>query len=286
MADIDPDSPESRRLNNKDRSFTSLKLHFLSIKINHANGLKAADRTLKGGSSDPFVDIIANDQKYTTQTIMKNLNPIWNEETTFCFFDFVKQIDFKVFDWDKGTKHDRIGECTIDTSKYFTKGHNGFTGDLALHNPDKGTINVSVKGKLIIPKELEDRCVSFDNLKSQQSNEINNKESQLTQLKEKNNDLSLLKDSYLKEKNELATQLESLQNDEENAKKQNIDTKNNIQSVKDEIEKNEQRIQDFGKQRDALNGKIDSCKDDVNKEQANKHNLLEKIETLQREFTK
>ena len=122
---VDPESPESRRVKNKDRRFEDLKLHFVMIKINSASNLKAADHSLKGASSDPFIEVIANSQKYTTQTIMKNLNPIFNESTTFCFFDLISKIDFNVYDFDKGSKHDLIGKCSLDTSKFFSLNHPG-----------------------------------------------------------------------------------------------------------------------------------------------------------------
>ena len=56
---------------------------------------------------------------------MKNLNPIFNEETTFCFFDKINNIKFEVFDWDKGTKHDSIGNVSLDTSNFFQPNSNG-----------------------------------------------------------------------------------------------------------------------------------------------------------------
>ena len=124
---VDPSSRDSRRVANKDRRFEDLRLHFVLIKINSASNLKAADHSLKGASSDPFIEVVANDQKYTTKTIMKNLNPLFNESTTFCFFDLISEIKFHVYDWDKGSKHDSIGQCSLNTTQFFNPNHSGIT---------------------------------------------------------------------------------------------------------------------------------------------------------------
>ena len=91
-------------------------IYFLMVKV---IGAKDLDRADFGGKSDPFCKVIANKQSWQTKTIMDNLNPKWDEETSFCFFNQVDEIDFVVFDWDKGSKHDEIGKCKLDTSSFY-----------------------------------------------------------------------------------------------------------------------------------------------------------------------
>ena len=171
---IDPNMPEARRINNhKEIPFDKLQLYFLTIKINKGIDLFGADKSITGSSSDPFCEVIANGQKFTTKTLMKTLNPEWNEETTFCFFDIVKQIEFKVWDYDKNTKHDSIGNCVLNTSLLFDDNNvYGFNGDIKLKNVSKGKINVSVKGAKIFPNQIEKRCQNLEIIKDLQQNMI------------------------------------------------------------------------------------------------------------------
>ena len=153
--------------------------------------------TLQGGSSDPFIEVIANGQKYTTQTIMKNLNPVFNEETTFCFFELVNEIEFKVWDWDKGQigKHDAIGNVTLNTSTFFQPNNPGFKGDITLTNVKTGTLNIEVTGKLIIPKELEIRVENLEKLKAQQTPIVEQKTNEYNTLTNTKNQLTNEKES-------------------------------------------------------------------------------------------
>lgn len=99
------------------------EIFFLTINVKSAEGLKAADLT---GSSDPFCKVIANKQTWTTKVIMKNLNPEWKEETSFVFFEPCDEIQFEVWDWDKGTKHDNIGRVTLKKGEFDYKNKSMF----------------------------------------------------------------------------------------------------------------------------------------------------------------
>ena len=95
------------------------EIFFLTITVESASDLMKADIT---GSSDPFCKVIANKQSWSTKVIEKNLNPQWKEETSFVFFSPCNEIQFEVFDWDKGSKHDSIGKCTLKMGQYDYKG--------------------------------------------------------------------------------------------------------------------------------------------------------------------
>jgi len=60
-----------------------VQVFLIEIEMKRGIDLKAADLN---GKSDPYCCVIAFGRKYATKTIMKNLNPIWNEKTQFCFF--------------------------------------------------------------------------------------------------------------------------------------------------------------------------------------------------------
>ena len=278
---IDPTSPDSRRANNVEEiKFEDLKLYFLIIKINKATDLKAADITLKGGSSDPFCEVIANKQKFSTKTIMENLNPVWDEETTFCFFNLVDKIEFKVWDWDKGSKHDAIGNCFLNTSRFYDKDNNGFEGDIKLENVKKGSINVSVQGRLIIPKELEIRCDNLTKLKADQLKIITDKQSELNKLETENKNLTNTKND---KENELS-QLESRINNKTEEKEKLIEANVLLQT---DIDNEISNIKNIDKEKEECNTKttemrneIKECETNLEKEKERKEKIIEHMEEL------
>merc|ERR1712113_160058 len=102
------------------------------------------------GSSDPFCKVIANKQSWKTKTILKNINPKWNEETQFVFFDGIEEIKFEIYDADKNSKSDLLGLCKLQTKDFYLGGNKGFEGSVKLEKCKKGaTIQVKVSGRLI-----------------------------------------------------------------------------------------------------------------------------------------
>ncbi|CAL8322941.1 unnamed protein product [Lota lota] len=84
--------------------------------------LKALDLPAKdfSGTSDPYVKIYLlpdRKKKYQTRVHRKNLNPMFDE--TFCFavaYDELcaRKLHFSVYDFDRFTSHDMIGEVVVD----------------------------------------------------------------------------------------------------------------------------------------------------------------------------
>lgn len=84
--------------------------------------LKALDLPAKDfmGTSDPYVKIYLlpeRKKKYQTRVHRKNLNPMFDE--TFCFpvaYDELcnRKLHFSVYDFDRFTSHDMIGEVVVD----------------------------------------------------------------------------------------------------------------------------------------------------------------------------
>ena len=90
-------------------------IYFVMIQVMSAKDLEKADFT---GSSDPFCKVEINGQSWKTTTKQKNLNPCWNEETQFVFFNPVEEILFEVYDADQGSKNDLIGRAKLPTAEY------------------------------------------------------------------------------------------------------------------------------------------------------------------------
>lgn len=89
----------------------------LVVKILKALDLPAKDFT---GTSDPYVKIYLlpeRKKKFQTRVQRKNLNPTFDE--TFCFpaaYDELcnRKLHFSVYDFDRFTSHDMIGEVVVD----------------------------------------------------------------------------------------------------------------------------------------------------------------------------
>lgn len=89
----------------------------LVVRILKALDLPAKDFT---GTSDPYVKIYLlpeRKKKFQTRVQRKNLNPTFDE--TFCFpaaYDELcnRKLHFSVYDFDRFTSHDMIGEVVVD----------------------------------------------------------------------------------------------------------------------------------------------------------------------------
>ena len=87
----------------------------LRIKILQATGLKIADFTLNGGSSDPYVRVSVGGQSRRTPTIPTTLDPVWHKFNTFYFpvFDDGQLVEIEVLDEDALTADDLLGMTQI-----------------------------------------------------------------------------------------------------------------------------------------------------------------------------
>ncbi|KAL9653940.1 hypothetical protein ABK040_014153 [Willaertia magna] len=117
----------------------------LSIQIMNAKELISADLN---GLSDPYIQVISpidnNKLIYKTQIINKTLNPEWYE--TF-HYEIEKDIlysmkfKFNVFDHDKFSKDDSLGECELlidDNSQCDV----WYEKELVLEKVEKGRLNI------------------------------------------------------------------------------------------------------------------------------------------------
>eukprot|EP00268_Persea_americana_P043610 TRINITY_DN4388_c0_g2_i1.p1 TRINITY_DN4388_c0_g2~~TRINITY_DN4388_c0_g2_i1.p1 ORF type:complete len:305 (-),score=58.99 TRINITY_DN4388_c0_g2_i1:245-1159(-) len=82
------------------------------IKVNVVRGTNLAIRDVV--SSDPYVIISMGHQSVKTRVIKSNLNPVWNERLMLSIPDPVPPLKLQVYDKDKFSADDRMGEAEID----------------------------------------------------------------------------------------------------------------------------------------------------------------------------
>jgi Ca2+-dependent lipid-binding protein len=85
----------------------------LRVRLLSASSLLAAD---KGGTSDPYVKLIANGVDKKSPTIKKSLDPVW-EGVEFEWIGpqtMLSTLELTVFDWDRVGKDDRLGSTLIN----------------------------------------------------------------------------------------------------------------------------------------------------------------------------
>jgi tellurium resistance protein TerZ len=120
----------------------------LDVQILAGEGLAIKDKAVFGrGSSDPYVKVVQGTKElYKTKVIEKNLSPAWNE--SFKVFvpekKRVENLVFKIFDWDRMSDHDPMGEVTVSLQDM--KDIDNWYPVQAC----KGTTNVSGKLHLVI----------------------------------------------------------------------------------------------------------------------------------------
>ncbi|KRF81566.1 synaptotagmin 1 isoform X2 [Drosophila novamexicana] len=98
----------------------------LAVTVIQAEELPALDM---GGTSDPYVKVYLlpdKKKKFETKVHRKTLSPVFNETFTFKSLPYAdamnKTLVFAIFDFDRFSKHDQIGEvkvplCTIDLAQ-------------------------------------------------------------------------------------------------------------------------------------------------------------------------
>ena len=66
------------------------------------------------GTSDPYVKFKVDGKTcYRSRTVMRNLNPKWDEKFSVLLEDLGKTIDVRVYDYDRGLRDDWMGSAAI-----------------------------------------------------------------------------------------------------------------------------------------------------------------------------
>lgn len=87
------------------------------VHITLMEGLRLAVRD-RGGTSDPYVKFRLGEQRYRSRTIMKDLNPKWNESFILWTSSLQEPLRLKVYDYDRGWTDDFMGGATIDLTMF------------------------------------------------------------------------------------------------------------------------------------------------------------------------
>jgi len=228
--------------------------------------------------------VIANKQTWRTKHIMKNLNPQWNEETSFVFFNAVEEIQFEVYDWDNGSKHDIIGCATLETKDFYDKNNKGFKDMIKLEKCKKGSIEVCVTGRMIKPLEMEQRCNTLEAECAKQAEELNRKNNECQSLMDKNAEYSQTKQSLLQKQQDLNNQLAQLTESIESKKQNNANKQAQCDSLRkkkreynDKISKKQADIEKKRLEREQESKKLKEAQND---EENLKNEVYEKREDL------
>ncbi|XP_030751524.1 synaptotagmin 1-like isoform X2 [Sitophilus oryzae] len=136
----------------------------LSVTVIQAEDLPALDM---GGTSDPYVKVYLlpdKKKKFETKVHRKTLNPVFNETFVFKNIPYAeamnKTLVFAIFDFDRFSKHDQIGEvkvplCQIDLAQTIeewrelqsVEGEGGQLGDICFslrYVPTAGKLTVVI----------------------------------------------------------------------------------------------------------------------------------------------
>ncbi|XP_021933471.1 synaptotagmin 1-like isoform X2 [Zootermopsis nevadensis] len=136
----------------------------LSVTVIQAEDLPALDM---GGTSDPYVKVYLlpdKKKKFETKVHRKTLNPVFNETFTFKNVPYAdamnKTLVFAIFDFDRFSKHDQIGEvklplCQVDLAQTIedwrelqsVEGEGGQLGDICFslrYVPTAGKLTVVI----------------------------------------------------------------------------------------------------------------------------------------------
>ncbi|XP_023017680.1 synaptotagmin 1 isoform X2 [Leptinotarsa decemlineata] len=135
-----------------------------SVTVIQAEDLPALDM---GGTSDPYVKVYLlpdKKKKFETKVHRKTLNPVFNETFVFKSLPYSeamnKTLVFAIFDFDRFSKHDQIGEvkvplCTVDLAQTIeewrelqsVEGEGGQLGDICFslrYVPTAGKLTVVI----------------------------------------------------------------------------------------------------------------------------------------------
>ncbi|XP_010263871.1 PREDICTED: protein C2-DOMAIN ABA-RELATED 4-like isoform X1 [Nelumbo nucifera] len=86
------------------------------LRIHIHRGINLAVRDVV--SSDPYIVIKMGKQKLKTRVMKKNINPEWNEDLTLSVADPELPIKLTVYDKDKFSLDDKMGDADIDIKPF------------------------------------------------------------------------------------------------------------------------------------------------------------------------
>ena len=115
----------------------------LHVLVRRASGLKGADRG--GTSSDPYVVVKIGAQEQRTRTIMRSLNPVWEQTLEFrgSLADLLAQsMSLTVKDHDDISRDDHLGNLVLPLRHQLEYAD---TRELSLDLPTQGTLQLQLQ---------------------------------------------------------------------------------------------------------------------------------------------
>ncbi|CAF3636677.1 unnamed protein product [Rotaria sordida] len=145
--------PNGLSVNNSNNN--TEQVYWTEICIERAKDLVAKDIN---GSSDPYVKVLyGNEEKYATNIVLNNLNPVWNETFTFFIHDLNIPIYFNIFDYDRIGRDEPMGTTKIDLDKLPLEKLYAATLELENEQRNDGKIGIIKISITLTPKSIEFR---------------------------------------------------------------------------------------------------------------------------------
>lgn len=135
----------------------------LFVKLLSARGLRAADLTFRGGTSDPFCTCAVPGKPETrvkTRHINKTLAPVWDEEHLIPDYAIGDGLHFEVMDHDVGSQDDLLGTADVPAVQFTSS--DGYEGVLTLTETGgcESTLTLSIRIEALpeLPQISEPHC--------------------------------------------------------------------------------------------------------------------------------
>ncbi|UJR10042.1 hypothetical protein I4U23_014264 [Adineta vaga] len=141
------------------------QVYWTEILIERGTNLAVKDI---GGSSDPYVKVVyGTEEKYTTATVTKSLNPVWNEKFTIFTQDLAIPLYFNIFDHDRIGRDESMGTAKLDLWKLPFERLYGASLELEEEKRNDGKNGILKVSITITPKSVEFRDEVLRNLAKQ-----------------------------------------------------------------------------------------------------------------------
>eukprot|EP00753_Platysulcus_tardus_P005184 PLAT12971.2.p1 GENE.PLAT12971.2~~PLAT12971.2.p1 ORF type:complete len:648 (+),score=306.15 PLAT12971.2:52-1944(+) len=138
--------------------------HQLTVHVIRGTALPAGDASsfVTGeGSSDPYVKLRIGTHMMSTAVLKRTTEPVWDEQFTIKLDDLDSNLlELSVYDWDRFSQDDMLGEVTVDISTLPCRKLHTF--ELELNGCDTGSITVSLLKQ--IPAHHRSQGVDKDRL--------------------------------------------------------------------------------------------------------------------------
>jgi len=130
-------------------------VYWTEILIEKGKDLSSKD---VNGTSDPYIKVFyGTEEKYTTSTVIKNLNPTWNEKFTIFTEDLYIPLYFHVFDHDRIGRDEAMGIAKLDLWKLPFDRLYAATLELTDEKRNDGKVGILKISITVTPKTVEFR---------------------------------------------------------------------------------------------------------------------------------